>query len=130
MFCGRTFSPAIEPAVAVAADALRDALASFAAAKRVDVLFDATNISRSRRAPLIAAAKRFGLEPVAIFVHCPLAVALQRNAVRNDPVPANVVAAFYHRLEPPTCDEGFVEIIEIDSSEALPAATITGRPSP
>jgi predicted kinase len=130
MLCGRTFNPSIEPAVAVAADALRDSLAAFAAAKRVDLLFDATNISRSRRAPLIAAAKRFGLTPVAIFVHCPLSIALYRNASRPDPVPASVVAAFSHRLEPPTSDEGFAEVIEIDSSTAESAPSDTGSPIP
>ena len=113
MFSGQTFERRIEPAVAVAADALKESLAVFAASKRVDLLFDSTNVSRARRANLISTARHHGLSPVAIYLPVPLATALARNKLRPFPVPPAVVARFGRLLEPPTLDEGFDDIIVV-----------------
>jgi predicted kinase len=115
MLSGKPFHLPIEPAVAVAGDALRDSVAEYAAARGWDALFDATNVSRSRRAPLVACARRFGLSPVAVYVKCDLAVAGQRNRQRPIPVPDAVVTNFYRILEPPTVEEGFDEVVLIET---------------
>lgn len=113
MFSGRTFDPLIEPAVAVAAEVLLEAMAGYAAEHQTDLVFDATNVSRARRAPLIALAHRHGLSPVAVYLECPLETAHQRNQQRQFPVPRNVVERFGGQLEPPSMEEGFDEVIHI-----------------
>ena len=116
MFSGKTFDAQIEPAVAIAGDAILDALVGSAASLKRDIVFDATNVSRSRRARLIELARRHGLSPIAIFINCPLTEAQSRNQQRAVPVPAPVVKQFGQRLEPPTIDEGFVDVIHVCNS--------------
>jgi predicted kinase len=113
MLSGRSFDLGVEPAVAIAADALRDSLAQYAAKQHLDLVIDATNVTRARRAPFLATAQQFGFTPVAIYFPCALPMAQQQNASRPNPVPANVVEAFSRRLEPPTREEGFAEVIEV-----------------
>ncbi len=84
MLSGHAFAPAIEPVVAVAADALRDSLAE-------------------------------------VHLHCSLALAQRRNASRPNPVPAYIVEGFFRRLEPPTREEGFAEVIDVFVDEDSPA---------
>jgi tRNA uridine 5-carbamoylmethylation protein Kti12 len=52
--------------------------------------------------------------PVAIFVRCPLEVALARNRRRRFPVPDEVVRRFYDSLEAPTKEEGFAEVFVVE----------------
>jgi predicted kinase len=113
MLTGKSFDLATEPAVAVAADALRDSLAAYAASKTRSVPFDATHVTHAPRRPLIATARQFGFTPIAVYCHCPLAVALTRNASRPYPVPDNIVRDFSRRLVPPSCEEGFAEVIDV-----------------
>jgi predicted kinase len=122
MLSGRPFDLRYEQAVAVAADGLRDTLVPYAAANGWDVVVDATNVSRARRAPWIAIARRFGFRVAAVFVDCPLAVALKRNQRRAGPVPPGVVVGFAQRLEPPSSVEGFDDVRVVDaSSEVAPS---------
>jgi predicted kinase len=115
MLSGRTFEVGVEPAVAVAAEALLQSLPAFCAAKGWDVVFDATNVTRARRAPLIATARQHGFKPVAIFVTGSLGAALKRNAARPFPVPTPAVLNFARRLEPPSLEEGFEEVVVVDT---------------
>lgn len=117
MFSGHTFDLKIEPAVEVGGEALLKAMAGYAGAKNADLLFDATNVSRARRAPLLALAREHGLSPVAVYVECPLAVAQRRNAQRPAPVPRNVIRQFSQRLEPPTREEGFADVVRVNSAK-------------
>jgi predicted kinase len=113
MLSGKTFDLRIEPAVAVAADSIKESLAAFSASKGIDLLFDATNVSRERRAALIATARRHGLSPVAVYLAPPMATAHERNLQRPFPVPTHVVRRFGQILEPPTLDEGFDQVIVV-----------------
>jgi predicted kinase len=113
MMCGQPFDPRIEPAIAVAAEALLGALVPYAARTDTDLVFDATNVTRARRAPVIELARQHGLSPVAIFLECPLALAQHRNRQRPEQVPPDVIDRFAQRLEPPTLDEGFARIIRV-----------------
>ena len=117
MFSGSAFDTRVEPAVGAAAEALKLSLATFAATNRVDLLFDATHVSRKRRAGLIATARRHGLSPVAVFLTLPISVALARNQHRQFPVPDPVIRRFGRLLEPPSVDEGFDEVIVIANGE-------------
>jgi predicted kinase len=117
MFTGRTFDARVESAVAVAGDALKESLAAFAASKRVDLVHDATNVSRGRRAALIATASRHGLIPVAIYLPVSLALALDRNRLRPFPVPSQAIRRFVRILVPPSRDEGFAEIVTVEPEE-------------
>jgi predicted kinase len=116
MFTGRTFEPRVEAAVEVAADALRESLAAYAGSKRVDLVHDATNVSRSRRAPLIATALRYRLSPIAVYLPVSLELALARNQERPFPVPLLAIQRFRKILVPPVLDEGFEEIIVIEQN--------------
>ena len=122
MFSGRTFDPRIEPAVAAAAEALLEAMARYAAEAKVDLVYDATNVTRARRARPIALAQRYGLTPVAIHFDLPLPIAQRRNLQRSAVVPPNVVESFGQRLEPPTLEEGFSEIIHVPEEYAPPGS--------
>lgn len=122
MFTGKSFEPRVEAAVAVAGEALMEAMASYAAQHDVDLVLDATNVTRARRALPIALAKRFGLTPVAIFLECPLTVALSRNRRRTARVPTEIVARFSQRLEPPTTEEGFEKVIHVVANDDVPVS--------
>lgn len=114
MLTGQDYQEEAESAVLVAGHAMRVALARWASRIGHDLLFDATNVTRQRRAPLIATAKQYGFTPIAVYVPCPLEVALARNARRARRVPPDVVERFYGELEPPTLAEGFEEIIRVE----------------
>ena len=119
MFSGKTFDARIEPAVAVAAEALMKAMAHYAGATKTDLVLDATNVTRARRALPIALARKYGLSPVAVFLECPVPVAQSRNIRRSVPVPAPIVESFGQRLEPPTIEEGFEEVIRVRDGHGI-----------
>ena len=123
MFTNRAFVARVEPLIVSAGDDITDITAKYAAAHNLDVVFDATNVTRRRRAALIERARHFGLTPVAVYVRVPLPVALARNAQRSEPVPPDVVANFYHRLEPPTVAEGFAEVYVVDAEKPFSPPT-------
>jgi predicted kinase len=114
MMTGQDYDPVAERAVVVAGHAMRYALARWAGKNRHDLLFDATDVTRQRRAPMIATANRFGFKPIAVYLVCPLEVALRRNAERDRQVPDDVIARFQRELQPPSLDEGFEEVIVVD----------------
>jgi predicted kinase len=120
MLSGKTFFAPLEPLVASAADALRDVVVAYAVSHERDVLIDATNVSRRRRSTWIDCGKRFEITPIAVYVACPPAVAKRRNRLRPFPVPAFVVDDFCRRLEPPLLEEGFAEVITVDTTKDLP----------
>jgi predicted kinase len=110
MFSGVAYDPRYEPMVAAAATALLDVLAARALEWRVDLVLDATNVTRAYRRLAIERARRFGLEPVCIFLDTPLERAFERNLARRHAVPEPVLRRFHGQLEPPSPDEGFAEI--------------------
>jgi len=116
MFAGVAYDPRFEPIVAEAAAALLDALAARAAEWRFDVVLDATNVTRAYRRAAIERARRFGLEPVCVFLDTPLERAFERNLARRHAVPESVLLRFHDQLEPPSPDEGFAEIRVVAAS--------------
>ncbi|MFD5898642.1 AAA family ATPase [Streptomyces sp. NPDC060366] len=88
--------------------------------RRLFTVIDATNVTRSAREPLVAAAKRHGMLPIAVMVATPGSVCIERQGPRpaNRTVPEDVVIqqrkdmVNSHRA---LKAEGFPEIVFSDS---------------
>jgi predicted kinase len=128
MMSGVAYDARYEPLVALAADALLEALLARAGRERFDIVFDATNATREWRARAIAQARRHGVEPHAIYFAVPLAVAASRNRARKKVVPDTVMRRFHDRLEPPSSDEGFVSIETVGTPTDPPRARPGSKP--
>jgi len=76
--------------------------------ERHSLIFDATNLSQSRRTRLRNLAPRHN--HVAVYFETPLELCLERNAEREHPVPEQVVADMHSRLVPPTHAEGWDDV--------------------
>jgi predicted kinase len=114
MMSGRTYDERYERAVAAAGNAALRAVLANAREWGMDVVFDATNVSRAWRARSLEAAAGQAVVPVAILFRCPLEVALQRNRRRRFPVPDEVIRRFHEGFEEPTREEGFAEVLVVD----------------
>jgi predicted kinase len=75
-----------------------------------DVVFDATNVTRKARKKVMKNALK-GTEFIAVFVDTPLETCIKQNKERPRQVKDDVIESFYNRLEKPTLEEGFSEII-------------------
>ncbi len=115
MLTGKHFQPRLEPIVEAVGLAIVEALFASAPKKGYDVLLDATNLTRAKRRRYIAMAIQYGLVPVAVFIKCDLDIALERNRQRPGVVPAQVVKRMFKNLEPPATEEGFAEVIQVDT---------------
>jgi predicted kinase len=84
------------------------------------VVVDNTNARKADRAPLVALARTFGATPVAVWFTAPVAECLRRNAAREGKsrVPAVAIYTTARKLEPPTREEGFDQILEARLGEA------------
>src|SRR4051812_19559394 len=78
------------------------------------VVVDNTNPRRADRAPLLDIARRLGARAVAILVEAPVAECLRRNAAREGKarVPAVAIFVAAKKLQAPSRDEGFDEVLE------------------
>lgn len=79
------------------------------------IVFDAILVKRVERSPILAAARQFRVDVVAVWFLTPLEECIARNATRardeiaNEQGLRNVFAA----LERPSIDEGFVQIVTV-----------------
>ncbi|MEU0630610.1 ATP-binding protein [Streptomyces sp. NPDC005989] len=92
--------------------------------RRLFTVIDATNVTRAAREPLLAAAERHNMLPIAVLVATPVSVCIERQGPRpaNRTVPQDTVikqgkgmADSYRRLK----SEGFPEIVFSDSLRRL-----------
>jgi predicted kinase len=111
MLTGRTFDPRVEPAVAVLGHAALSAMLSNARAWGVDVVFDATNISREWRRRSLQLAAQYDVVPIAVYLDAPFEAVAARNRRRSHPVPDEVMERFRSQMEPPDISEGFAEVV-------------------
>jgi predicted kinase len=83
------------------------------------VVVDNTNPRRADRVPLLEAARRFGARTLAVLVTAPVAECLRRNAAREGRarVPAVAIYVAAKKLEPPSREEGFDEVLEASIAE-------------
>jgi bifunctional polynucleotide phosphatase/kinase len=96
---------------------IEDIEISYALLKGQSIVVDNTNTTRKARRKYIDIAKKLGLPVRAIYLDCPLEIALSRNSRRagEEFVPERAVR-FYHKiLQAPDVDEGF------DSVEVIPS---------
>ena len=84
------------------------------------VVIDNTNPSAAVRAPLIAAARKYGAEVKGYFFITEAGDALRRNRARQgrERVPDVAIFTIRKRLEPPTMAEGFDRIFAVRLNEA------------
>jgi protein phosphatase len=116
MLTGVAFDRAHEPYVVAAAHATLRALLARVRRWRRDVVLDATNVTRARRRFYIALAHRRGIPAIAVYLSCPLDLALARNRQRPAAVPELAVRRFYAALQPPALDEGFAAVYVVTSA--------------
>ncbi|UNC93443.1 ATP-binding protein [Candidatus Contubernalis alkaliaceticus] len=76
-----------------------------------DVVFDATNLTRTQRKPLIKIAKSYGAKVTAHTLSTPLELCLERNENRDAPVPRETIIKKEKMLVPPSPEEGFDQIL-------------------
>lgn len=74
---------------------------------RHDVIFDATNVQRKYRKKIF----QFNAEHIAVYMNVDVEECKRRNALREHKVPDEVIDRMASRLQVPTIDEGFKEII-------------------
>lgn len=77
-----------------------------------DVVFDATNLTRAQRKPLVQIAKSYGVRVTAHTLFTPLDRCLERNEERETPVPRETIIKKEQVLIPPTREEGFDQLLE------------------
>jgi bifunctional polynucleotide phosphatase/kinase len=75
--------------------------------EKKDIVVDAANIDKTKRAGYIRFAREFGYVVTAVFVDASINMALVRNASRNRQVPKGAIMAYAEKLQVPTKDEGF-----------------------
>jgi len=82
------------------------------------IIIDNTNSTKKSRAKYINAAKASGIPIRAIYLKCPVDVALKRNASREGrgKVPVSALRFYNKLLQPPSVEEGFDRVEEIDAS--------------
>jgi len=92
---------------------------SNALANGQDLIIDNTNTTKKSRSKYVQMAKLFGVSIRAVYLQCPLELALERNAHREGRghVPDSAVRFYYKVLQPPKQDEGFdrIDVLEIKS---------------
>jgi predicted kinase len=84
------------------------------------VVVDNTNPRKADRAELVALARALGASPIAVWFTAPVADCLRRNAAREGKarVPAVAIFAAARKLERPTRDEGFDDVVEARLGDA------------
>ena len=79
--------------------------------KNEDVVADAPHTDLKTRLELLKSIEHIDCEKILIFLNLSFEECVHRNAQRHQPLPYFVVKSFYDRLEEPTLDEGWDEII-------------------
>lgn len=79
------------------------------------IVFDAILVQRTERAPILAEARKQGINAVAVWFHTPLEICLQRNAARPPDTLANAqgLRNVFAAVEPPTEEEGFATVLHV-----------------
>jgi predicted kinase len=80
-----------------------------------DIIVDNTNTTTKSRKKYLQIAKLFGIRISALYLNCPVDLALKRNAKRvgREHVPEKAIRFYFKILQPPSKDEGFDEVEEL-----------------
>jgi predicted kinase len=79
------------------------------------VFLDAALPAKRHRVRALSIAKAAGVPAIGVWINVPLELALERNSRRSidERVPEPAVRSVFSLIEPPSIEEGFVEIIEV-----------------
>ena len=80
-----------------------------------DVTYDATNVNRKSRKQIFKDYKGVADKIVAYYFDIPVEEAIKRNNARQRVVPEEAIMRMYGNLNPPTLEEGFDEILRIET---------------
>lgn len=82
----------------------------------IDVCADQTSIDRAARAKLLKQVRPNASELIAVWLNPSIETILKQNALRSGRqcVPEHAIQNMYARMEAPTFEEGFIEILTID----------------
>ena len=80
-----------------------------------DMVIDNTNTTRRSRQKYVDMARLFGIPIRALYIDCPVEVALERNASRvgKERVPDKAVRFYNKIIQRPSVEEGFDSVEEI-----------------
>jgi predicted kinase len=80
-----------------------------------DIVIDNTSTTVKSRKKYVELAKLYGANVRAIYLKCPIDIALQRNASRvgKERIPDDALRFYDKILQPPTIEEGFNSVEEI-----------------
>lgn len=92
------------------------------------VVFDAALPAKSHRAKVLAIASALGAPAIAVWVNAPLEVALIRNQLRapDKQIPEAAVRSVFSMLEPPSIEEGFIQVIEVPAHDTRGFSSFNG----
>lgn len=107
--CGQDYLGSFEPVVKMWADTTR----SYLFHQGVNILVDATSLTREIRKPWLDAANSHGYEVKCVWFKTPLRSCLRNNAKRDRYVPVDVIRDMHTRLEKPLIREGFKSIMQV-----------------
>ncbi|OEF95722.1 ATP-binding protein [Desulfuribacillus alkaliarsenatis] len=81
-------------------------LLDYTLSNQLDVIFDATNLKKRNRKPILQVAKKHQAQVTLHWVHTPLDTALERNTKRERIVPPEIITKMHSSIEPPSLAEG------------------------
>jgi predicted kinase len=103
-----------------------DTIINYQLAKGVDIIFDATNLTKKSRKKLIQYGKNYQAKVILHWVKTPLGTALKRNAARERKVPEFIIKALFKALQYPNIEEDLDEI-HVYNEDFKPVKIITPR---
>ncbi len=92
---------------------LAEMMVSYYLRQGKQVVLDATNINRPMRRRFLELARSLSCPVRAVVLEVGEEVARERNVEREKAVPPEVISSFARRFEPPTREEGFVDIVRV-----------------
>ncbi|WP_461535364.1 hypothetical protein [Spongorhabdus nitratireducens] len=83
------------------------------------IYFDAALPAARHRTRSIAIAQQYARQIIAVWIDTPLELALKRNIQRkaDEIVPIDAINSVYGQLEPPSKQEGFDQILQINTTD-------------
>ena len=76
-----------------------------------NVIADAPHTNKKTRIELLESIKHIDCKRIIVFMNTPFEECVRRNALRKNPLPFSILQSFNRKLEPPTLDEGWDEIL-------------------
>ena len=79
------------------------------------VFLDAALPAKRHRTKALSLARAAGVPAIGVWINVPLELALERNSKRaiDERVPEDAVRSVFSLIEPPSIEEGFMEVIEV-----------------